>query len=400
MGRGGTGIPGRQWLGAGDIETADTCFAILFLTKSTPPIPPTRRRDRRRCARQAARPRMGADAVAAHRLLHHGYVTSLLRHRARQQYQAIALDFGDEHITYEDLFSDVMEVASALQAQCSDDLPRRVAVLGQRTYGTYVGVLAALFGGFAFVPLNPQHPPSRTARVLRRSRCAALIVASDVASLDALTHPAGETATCPDDAIVLRLDGERSSWALRGVDTEDGKGWVVERGRATADDVAYLPFTSGSTGEPKGVRVLHRNLRAFVDWAVDRYDLSADDRFSHLFDTTFDLSLFDLFVAWEVGARVCIPTPNDMMQLDAYVRDRGITVWFSVPSVALLMQKRDVFHPRGMPNLRYALFCGEALPHSVCASMHRGRAGRDHRKPLRPDRAHARMHRASLVAVR
>ena len=76
-------------------------------------------------------------------------------------------------------------------------------------------------------------------------------------------------------------------------------------------DPAYLLFTSGSTGRPKGVLVRQANVRAFLDAISSRYDLHGDDRLSQLFDLTFDLSVFDLFAAWEHGACVCSPTPKE-----------------------------------------------------------------------------------------
>ncbi len=74
------------------------------------------------------------------------------------------------------------------------------------------------------------------------------------------------------------------------------------------EGIAYLLFTSGSTGVPKGVMVAHSNVNAFLDAMSERYAVQPEDRLSQTFELTFDLSVFDLFLAWECGARVCIPT--------------------------------------------------------------------------------------------
>jgi amino acid adenylation domain-containing protein len=129
-----------------------------------------------------------------------------------------------------------------------------------------------------------------------------------------------------------------------------------------ADSVAYLLFTSGSTGTPKGVAVAQRNVLAFLDYMVERYEVSEKDRLSQMFDMTFDLSAFDMFVSWERGACVCCPSQKEIIKPDSYIRNNNLTMWFSVPSTAVFMKQLGLLKPGRYPQLRVSLFCGEPLP--------------------------------------
>jgi non-ribosomal peptide synthetase component F len=111
--------------------------------------------------------------------------------------------------------------------------------------------------------------------------------------------------------------------------------------------------------------VAHRNVTAFLDAMVDRYHITEEDRFSQTFDLTFDLSVFDMFVAWERGARVCCPTQAQKMLPAKYIQERELTVWFSVPSTGVLMSKLRMLKPDQYPKLRWSLFCGEGLPREI-----------------------------------
>ena len=127
------------------------------------------------------------------------------------------------------------------------------------------------------------------------------------------------------------------------------------------DDLAYLLFTSGSTGEPKGVPITHRNITSFLVTCQDRYRLGPDDRLSHGFEPGFDLSVFDLFMAWQVGARTCVLSPLELLTAPRAVERLGLTVWFSVPSLIGLLRRKSLLAPDAMPTLRWSLFCGEPL---------------------------------------
>ncbi len=227
----------------------------------------------------------------------------------------------------------------------------RVGVFGSRSEVSYAAALAALYSGAAFVPLNPRFPVDRTRSMIRLAELDAIFV-------DKLA------STC----LKAVLEGMEKIPPI----------WLPERGSATElastlpldgelpplppDSVAYLLFTSGSTGLPKGVPITHSNVRAFINWAVDRYQVCPEDRFSQTFDQTFDLSVFDLFVAWEAGACVFAMSPIDLLAPSKFINNNRLTIWFSVPSIPAQMRKRNLLGRGTLPTLRWSLFCGEPLP--------------------------------------
>lgn len=226
----------------------------------------------------------------------------------------------------------------------------RVGVFGSRSEVSYTATLAALYSGAAFVPLNPRFPPERTRAMIR---CANLdaIIADKLASAQLATVLDGLETTPPvwqpETASAAELDSTQS------LDSELPP--------LPPDRMAYLLFTSGTSGVPKGVPILHSNVRAFLDWAKGRYHFRKEDRFSQTFDQTFDLSVFDLFVAWEAGACVYAMSPADLLAPSKFINKNELTVWFSVPSVPAQMRKRHLLTPNTLPTLRWSLFCGEPL---------------------------------------
>jgi amino acid adenylation domain-containing protein len=227
----------------------------------------------------------------------------------------------------------------------------RIGIFGSRSEVSYTAALAALYSGAAFVPLNPRFPPDRTRAMISCADLDAIFV-DRVASAQLAVIVDGLEKTPPIWLPETDSAGELAS--ARSLDEELPP--------LPPDRVAYLLFTSGTSGIPKGVPILHSNVRAFINWAMDRYQFGSGDRFSQSFDQTFDLSVFDLFVAWEAGACVYAISPIDLLAPTRFINKNELTVWFSVPSIPAQMRKRNLLGQSTLPTLRWSLFCGEPLP--------------------------------------
>jgi len=293
-----------------------------------------------------------------------GTLVDVFLQAVEQHPTRVALAAGEDVSTYEQLLAKATRVASVVDANSGG--ARLCGLLGAATSAAFEGILGILLTGRGYVPLNPAFPSSRTSYMLDSSGVTTIVVDRNGRSKLAEVL---ETAESPLSVVFPDTrPGEVDEWRTnqpkhRFVDPATAPmDQPHERRRAAPDDIAYLMFTSGSTGKPKGVMVSHANITSYLGAMKERYQFVPEDRFSQMFDLTFDLSLYDMFVCWGAGASLHIVPIKDRMAPAAFIRRQELTAWFSVPAVAGFMHQLKMLKPGAFPTLRVSAFCGEPLP--------------------------------------
>ncbi|MFD6530844.1 amino acid adenylation domain-containing protein [Streptomyces sp. NPDC060184] len=220
----------------------------------------------------------------------------------------------------------------------------RVAVAAPASVHTAVAMLAVLRAGAAYVPVDPEYPAARIRHMLDDARPVLLLTT------------AGTRASLPPvDVPWLALDAPADRTA------------PPTRHTPHPDDPAYVIYTSGSTGRPKGVVVTHAALANHMAWMADHLDLTGEDRVLARTSTSFDASVWELWLPLMNGAEVCVLPPRanrEPAELVDCMGRFGITVAQFVPS-HLAHVLAEAARRAPLPRLRAVLCGGEPLPRAL-----------------------------------
>lgn len=271
---------------------------------------------------------------------------------------------GDGHsLSYGELWEQSGRLAAYLRAR---GLGRghRVGMLLPKSPECVVTMLGILRAGATYVPVDPRAPSARQAYVLGNAAVRAVV------GTPVLLEPLGALrGEWMPETLVLHGAGDAPSWmpssAIQRLDALPAVDDAPLGADSHEGDPAYILYTSGSTGNPKGVVISHRNAITFVDWGLESFGIGETDVLSNHAPHHFDLSVFDIYCALHAGACVAI-VPDRLAafptRLAEWIEQQGITCWYSVPSALVRLLQQGKLERFAFARLHTMLFAGEPFP--------------------------------------
>lgn len=279
--------------------------------------------------------------------------------RVRRRAEALRFPHG-ETVTFDELnrLSNRMARTFFAKGVARGDI---VCIFNNKSSLAFAAMLACLKIGAAYANLDTSSPPERVGKMLDTCRPALLLV--DGAPEAALRKICGGVEmialTSPEFAVLLE---EQQAEDLR------------ESAGITGADPAYIMFTSGSTGFPKGVVISHGNVLNFIAWARETFQISQADRFTNVNPIYFDNSVFDFYASLFTGATLCPFSAGFLKEprkLVLGVNDLGCTVWFSVPSLLVYLLTLRALGADDFPDMTRIIFGGEGFPKNKLRQLYR-----------------------------
>ena len=283
-------------------------------------------------------------------------IHSPVTHYARETPNRAAFSFKGIELSYAELDTASNRLANALIAQ---GLPQggRVGIYMHKSLELGVAIYGALKAGAIFVPLDPFLPTERLQFILDDCGIEHIISANPMTSSLRKLSGAFKGRVY---GIEKDVGAQTLSWDAINEYTDKAPAvWIIDK------DLAYIMYTSGSTGYPKGMMHSHHGSISYARWGSQHVGLTANDRVASHAPLHFDLSIFDFFSTSQSGATVVL-VPETVTKFAAswtqYIESEQISVVFTVPFTLIEMLQRGAIDQRDLSSLRWVLFGGEPFP--------------------------------------
>lgn len=243
-----------------------------------------------------------------------------------------------------------------------------VAIYAHRSAPLVVSLLGVLKAGAAFLILDPAYPSSRLIDYLTIAKPKGLLQLEAAVPVPEQLERFLQQSSCECRMMIGHSESPNFEASLKGA-FFNGVGPAVG-----PDDLAYISFTSGSSGKPKGVMGRHGSLTHFIPWMSEEFTLNAADRFSLLSALSHDPLHRDVFTPLMTGGRVCIPEPGALTtpgKAAEWMWKSGITVTNLTPAIGQIILEGRRGTSLLIESLRYAFFVGDILTRGDVAGFHR-----------------------------
>jgi amino acid adenylation domain-containing protein len=271
----------------------------------------------------------------------------------------VAFRYEDNSISFEELVKRSNQLASVL-AELGVKRGDRVGIFMESCLESAISVYGIMSAGSVFVPLDPNAPPARIAHVI--NDCGIKHIISGAKQNRSLNK------VLEENILLEAVIGINEQLPVKTVPWDDIRQLSPHKDvsvRMVEDDLAYIMYTSGTTGTPKGIMHSHRSGLAYAKLSRALYGVESADILGNHSPLHFDISTMGYFtMPLAGGTTILVPESHKLFpaSLSQLMEKEKLSIWYSVPLALIQMLQRGVLQDRKMDSLRWVLFGGEPFP--------------------------------------